>query len=199
MYRIQASHMPCCITVHHPYNLFDIACIDAAYSNWSIAFFNAPLSFSLCQIITIQRSRVLNLYDLGSQGKCWVVNNACVLFEPGEWGLTATNAWPTEWTICLMQRLPSLHIGMWFVALITSMMVLFCVLVVVCHRSKPTYCGSTISYIHTVTPLISVEPNLHTSMFLVSSYNRLCQIHWDQVLSRVWRCSCSSADRRCSN
>ena len=26
-----------------------------------------------------------------------------------------------------------------------------------------------------------------------------CSIHWSQVLSREWRCSWSSADRRCSN
>ena len=32
-----------------------------------------------------------------------------------------------------------------------------------------------------------------------SSYNGLCPIHWNQVLSREWRCSWSSADRRCSN
>ena len=27
----------------------------------------------------------------------------------------------------------------------------------------------------------------------------LCHIHWSQVFSREWRCSWSSADRRCSN
>ena len=36
-------------------------------------------------------------------------------------------------------------------------------------------------------------------MFLVSSCSCLCLIHWSQVLSREWRCSWSSADRRCSN
>ena len=36
-------------------------------------------------------------------------------------------------------------------------------------------------------------------MFLVSSCSCLCQIHWSQVLSREWRRSWSSADRRCSN
>ena len=36
-------------------------------------------------------------------------------------------------------------------------------------------------------------------MFLVSSLSWLCPIHWCQVLSPVWRCSWSSADRRCSN
>ena len=36
-------------------------------------------------------------------------------------------------------------------------------------------------------------------MFLVSSCSCLCSIHWSQVLSQEWRCSWSSADRRCSN
>ena len=36
-------------------------------------------------------------------------------------------------------------------------------------------------------------------MFLVSSCSYLCAIHWCQVFSREWRCSWSSADRRCSN
>ena len=36
-------------------------------------------------------------------------------------------------------------------------------------------------------------------MFLVSSCSCLCPIQWGQVLSREWRCSWSSADRRCSN
>ena len=50
---------------------------------------------------------------------------------------------------------------------------------------------------HTVKPLIQVAPNTKTEMFLVSSCNYLCQIHWSEVLSREWRCSWSSADRRC--
>ena len=36
-------------------------------------------------------------------------------------------------------------------------------------------------------------------MFLVSSYNCLYPIQWSLVLSREWRCSWSSTDRRCSN
>ena len=36
-------------------------------------------------------------------------------------------------------------------------------------------------------------------MFLVSSCSCLRSIHWSQVLSWEWRCSWSSADRRCSN
>ena len=36
-------------------------------------------------------------------------------------------------------------------------------------------------------------------MFPISSWSCLCSIHWSQVLSREWRCSWSSADRRCSN
>ena len=36
-------------------------------------------------------------------------------------------------------------------------------------------------------------------MILISSWSRLCPILWSQVFSREWRCSWSSADRRCSN
>ena len=36
-------------------------------------------------------------------------------------------------------------------------------------------------------------------MLLVSSCSCLCPIHWNQVLRWEWRCSWSSADRRCSN
>ena len=36
-------------------------------------------------------------------------------------------------------------------------------------------------------------------MFLILSCNCLCPIHWSQVLNPEWRCSWSSADRRCSN
>ena len=36
-------------------------------------------------------------------------------------------------------------------------------------------------------------------MFLVSTCSCLCPVHWSQVLSGEWRCSWSSAGRRCSN
>ena len=36
-------------------------------------------------------------------------------------------------------------------------------------------------------------------MLLVSSCSRIYPIRWSQVLSWEWRCSWSSADRRCSN
>ena len=36
-------------------------------------------------------------------------------------------------------------------------------------------------------------------MFLASSCRCHCPIQWSQELSREWRCSWSSADRRCSN
>ena len=36
-------------------------------------------------------------------------------------------------------------------------------------------------------------------MFLVPACSCLCTIYWSQVLSGEWRCSWSSADRRCSN
>ena len=36
-------------------------------------------------------------------------------------------------------------------------------------------------------------------MFLISSGSCLCTMYWSQMLSGKWRCSWSSADRRCSN
>ena len=36
-------------------------------------------------------------------------------------------------------------------------------------------------------------------MFHVLPWSCLCPIRWSRVLSREWRCSWSSADRRCSN
>ena len=36
-------------------------------------------------------------------------------------------------------------------------------------------------------------------MILVLSFSCLCPIHWSWALCREWRCSWSSADRRCSN
>ena len=38
-----------------------------------------------------------------------------------------------------------------------------------------------------------------TLMFFISSFSCLCPIHYSKVLSREWRCSWSSANRRCSN
>ena len=51
----------------------------------------------------------------------------------------------------------------------------------------------------TVKPLVKVVPNSKTQMFLVSSCSCLRFVHWSHVLSWEWRCSWSSADRRCSN
>ena len=36
-------------------------------------------------------------------------------------------------------------------------------------------------------------------MFLASACSCLCAMYWSQVLSGEWRCSWSSAERRCSN
>ena len=47
--------------------------------------------------------------------------------------------------------------------------------------------------------LISEAPNPKTWMFLASSCICLWPIYWIRMLSREWRCSWSSADRRCSN
>ena len=49
-----------------------------------------------------------------------------------------------------------------------------------------------------VKSLIQGAPNPKTEMILISSCSRLCPIHWSHVLSREWRYSWSSADRRCS-
>ena len=51
----------------------------------------------------------------------------------------------------------------------------------------------------TIKSLIWDAPYPKTWMILISSCRCLCSIHWSQVLSREWRCSWSSADRRCSN
>ena len=50
----------------------------------------------------------------------------------------------------------------------------------------------------TVKSLIQDTPN-HKKFFLVSSCSCLFTIYWSQTLNREWRCSWSSADRRCSN
>ena len=51
----------------------------------------------------------------------------------------------------------------------------------------------------TVKSLIYDAPNPKIEMILISSWSRLCPTLWSQGLSREWRCSWSSADRRCSN
>ena len=51
----------------------------------------------------------------------------------------------------------------------------------------------------TVKSLIQDAPNPKTQMFIVSACSCLCPIHWSHVLSWEWRCSWSSAHRRCSN
>ena len=53
--------------------------------------------------------------------------------------------------------------------------------------------------IRTIKSLIYDAPNLKTWMLLVSSCSCLYPICWSQVLNWEWRCSWSSADRRCSN
>ena len=51
----------------------------------------------------------------------------------------------------------------------------------------------------TVKSLISDAQNPNTLKILILSCGCLCRISWSQMLSREWRCSWSSADRRCSN
>ena len=60
-------------------------------------------------------------------------------------------------------------------------------------------CQGSQGMMFTVKPLIYASPNPKTEMFLVLSCSCLCKIYWNQVLSQKWRCSWSSADRRCSN
>ena len=52
--------------------------------------------------------------------------------------------------------------------------------------------------VYIIKRLIQAAPNPNIWMFLVSSCSSLCPIYWSQVLSPEWRCSWSSADRRCS-
>ena len=59
------------------------------------------------------------------------------------------------------------------------------------HHNKPN-----ITY-HQIFDIRHINPK--TGVFLISSCNCLFPIHWSQVLSREWRYSWSSADRRCSN
>ena len=72
-------------------------------------------------------------------------------------------------------------------------------------KSSITLVGfSLLLYFHmlflcTVKPIIYDALNSNTLIFLVSPFNCLCPIHWSQVLSREWRCSWSSTDRRCAN
>ena len=54
-------------------------------------------------------------------------------------------------------------------------------------------------FIHTIKPLILAAPKHNTEIFLVSCCCCLYPIYWKQVLSREWRFSWNSADRRCSN
>ena len=51
----------------------------------------------------------------------------------------------------------------------------------------------------TVNYLIKDAPNSKIQTISVSSCSCLCPIYWSQVLSREWRWSWNSADRRCSN
>ena len=58
---------------------------------------------------------------------------------------------------------------------------------------------SIIDFIDIIKPLIWDASNPKTEMFVILSCSCRCPIHWSQVLSQWWRCSWSSANRRCSN
>ena len=66
---------------------------------------------------------------------------------------------------------------------------------------KKNHYRQTSSISHQIPNLYgsSLVLRLSLPMVLVSSCGCLCPIHWSQMLSRAWRCSWSSADRRCSN
>ena len=61
--------------------------------------------------------------------------------------------------------------------------------------------GPNLALIHGYcqTSSISSTKFQNFKMCLISSCSCLCPMHWSQVLSWEWRCSWSSADRRCSN
>ena len=59
------------------------------------------------------------------------------------------------------------------------------------------FLGQKQSYCQISNIRCTKSPNLNVS-HLVLLY-RFCPIHWNQVLSREWRCSWSSTDRRCAN
>ena len=46
---------------------------------------------------------------------------------------------------------------------------------------------------------ISNTRRTKSQVFFVSSCSCLCRIHWSHVFRHEWRCSWSSADRRCAN
>ena len=58
-----------------------------------------------------------------------------------------------------------------------------------------------ILYIESIAVYHQISNISHTKSqnFNVSSCSCLCPIYWSQVLSREWRCSWNSANRRCSN
>ena len=88
------------------------------------------------------------------------------------------------------------HVGNWLLQLP-------CPLLDYCGYDRCRYptqlSGTPVISEHTVKSLIWDAPNLKNWMLLVSSCSCFYPIRWTHVLSWEWRCSWSSADRRCSN
>ena len=81
--------------------------------------------------------------------------------------------------------------------------VLVCLRIIIeLHKQYRPQINTEVSVMSMVTDTIGVKPLLANDNYHKISNirrSRLCHIYWRQVLSREWRCSWSSADRRCSN
>ena len=68
------------------------------------------------------------------------------------------------------------------------------------HRAKyGVSCESKVWFLYYCKVSNIRRTKCHNLNFLVLARSCLCAIYWSQVLSGEWRCSWSSADRRCSN
>ena len=86
-----------------------------------------------------------------------------------------------------------------FIQIINSLSDPFSILSLCPFSLKACHLWYAVQKTCTVKPLVEIAPNPKTQLFLISSCSCLCPIHWSQMLSWEWRCSWSSADRRCFN
>ena len=68
---------------------------------------------------------------------------------------------------------------------------------IILHPTPFDFCYNCTDYCKLSNISGTKSPNLTVSRLVLQL--SLCPIQWSQVLSREWRCSWSSADRRCSN
>ena len=68
-----------------------------------------------------------------------------------------------------------------------------------CIQTLHHSCHASIDEIFKYHKISNTRHTKSQNLILLSSCSCLCPIHWSQVLSREWRCSWSSANRRCSN